>query len=146
MCSFGVLCGSHSASKAEQTSSDSEGMLLFRSMEQNRCCLCCGHCWSRCCTTASKRAIEDSMVRELCWILHGETCAELQDVQKKHDAQKRASVTDKIGSKGNRSRSGENMYDKNHVHPTSRTGTESQMIQIKNRYPIYTVLTRGTML
>ena len=73
--------------------------------QHNRCCVCCNYLWSQCCTAASKRAIdyEDGrFVRELCWILHGETCAELaeENEMSEIDVMKRQSSKMKLDHDG----------------------------------------------
>merc|ERR1712176_1150692 len=47
-------------------------MLDFSRTEYYKCCSLCDHSWSRCCSAISKRAIQDSMMRELFWMLNGE--------------------------------------------------------------------------
>merc|ERR1719229_750004 len=73
-------------------------MYDFSKTQHNCCCLPCNHLWSRCCAVASKQAIDDkqSMVRELCWILHGETCAELVDISEKKDTEMKRRRSSKL--------------------------------------------------
>jgi len=73
-------------------------MYDFSKSQHNRCCLCCTHLWTRFCSMASKQAIDDnqSAVRELCWILHGETCAELEDISEKKDTEMKRRRSSKL--------------------------------------------------
>merc|ERR1719361_2610085 len=49
-------------------------MYDFSRKRYTKVCSCCDTAWSRCCSTLSKRAIQGSMMRELCWVLHGDNC------------------------------------------------------------------------